>query len=96
MDKSLILSGSYILGGMILVLISYVINLSFIHKIRKKDGYKNLIFGLQITLIGVVAFYVKYNYTYLSLFWSVVINFIPIYILTTGFMFSLIGYFDNK
>ena len=95
MDKFLIIFGSFTFSTLIFIAISYGINLCFIKRIKKINGLKNLIFGLQITLIGMVVFYLIFNYTVYSVFGSIVRYFIPIYILTTGFTFSLIGYLDK-
>lgn len=92
MDKLLKIFGSFTFSTLIFIAISCGINFCFIKRIKKISGLKNLIFGLQITLIGMVVFYIIFNYTFYSIFWSIAMYFIPIYLLTTGFTLSLIGY----
>lgn len=95
MDKLLVMLNGFIFSKIIFIIISCAINFCFIKRIKKISGLKNLIFGLQITLIGMVIFYMIFNYTFYSIFWSIVMYFIPIYFLTTGFTISLIGYLEK-
>ena len=96
MDKGLFIFSSLIVRTIIFVLISFAINLSFLKKIKNINAIKNLIFGLQITLIGIGSLYIFWNYTFYSIFWSVIMWFIPIYLITTGFTFGLTGYLDKS
>lgn len=96
MDKGVVIFSSLIIRTIIFVFISFVINLSVLKKIKNTNAMKNLIFGLQITLIGISSLYIIWNYTFYSLFWSQVMWFIPIYLITTGFTFGLIGYLDKN
>lgn len=95
MDKFLIIFGSFTFSTLIFIAISCVINFCFIKRIKKISGLKNLIFGLQITLIGMVVFYIIFNYTFYNIFWSIAMYFVPICILTTGFTLSLIIYYST-
>lgn len=96
MDKGLVIFSSLIIRIIIFAFISFVINLSVLKKIKNINAMKNLIFGLQITLIGISSLYIIGNYTFYSIFWSKIMWFIPIYLLTTGFTFGLTGYLDKN
>ncbi|WP_294363253.1 hypothetical protein [uncultured Clostridium sp.] len=96
MDKGLVIFSSLIIRIIIFAFISFVINLSVLKKIKNINAMKNLIFGLQITLIGISSLYIIWNYTFYSIFWSKIMWFIPIYLLTTGFTFGLTGYLDKN
>ena len=96
MDKGLVIFSSLIVKIIIFASISFVINLSFLKKVKNINAMKNLIFGLQITLIGISSLYVVWNCTFYSIFWSDAIWFIPTYLITTGFTFGIIGYLDKS
>ena len=96
MDKELIIFSSLIVKIIIFASISFVINLSFLNKVKNVNSMKNLMFGLQITLIGISSLYLAWNYTFYSIFWSNAIWFIPVYLITTGFTFGIIGYLDKS
>lgn len=97
LDKGVVIFSSLIIRTIIFVFISFVINLSVLKKIKNTNAIKNLIFGVQITLIGISSLYIIWDYKfYSSIFWSQVMWFIPIYLITTGFTFGLTGYLDKN
>jgi len=96
LNKVLFIFSFLIIKITIFALISFLINLSFLNRIKKTSSMKNLIFGLQITLIGITSLYIVWNYTFHSIFWGIAMWFIPIYLITTGFTFGLIGYLDKS
>lgn len=92
---TVLLFGTTIQMCITFIILSCIINISFIQKIKKISEIKNIIFGLHLTLIGILTFYLTYTYMFTSMFWSIAMYFLPIYIITTGFMMSLVGYFTN-
>lgn len=91
----ILLFGSIIQIIIVFAFLSFTINYFFMQRIKHIDGIKNIIFWLQLTLIGVLSFYLIYTHTFTSIFWSIALYFIPVYILTTGFTISLIGYISK-
>lgn len=53
------------------IVLSSIINYFILQKIKKFNGLKNIIFYLEITIIGMLAFYLTYTYTFTSIFWSI-------------------------
>ena len=70
-------------------------NSLILENIKKVNGLKNILFGIEVTLIGILIFYLAFKYTFTSMLWSIVVFFIPVYIITTGFTLSLIGYISK-
>lgn len=91
----ILLFGTTIQTVMTFIILSSIINYFILQKIKKVNGLKNIIFGLEITLIGMLVFYLTYTYSFTSIFWSIAMYFIPVYIITTGFTLGLIGYIDK-
>ncbi len=77
------------------IILSSIINYFILQKIKKINGLKNIIFGVEITLIGMLVFYLTHTYRFASIFWSIAMYFVPVYIITTGFTISLIGYMSK-
>ncbi len=53
------------------IVLSSIINYFILQKIKKFNGLKNIIFYLEITIKGMLAFYLTYTYTFTSIFWSI-------------------------
>lgn len=91
----ILLFGTTIQTVITFIILSSIINYFILQKIKKVNRLKNIIFGLEITLIGMLVFYLTHTYSFTSIFWSIAMYFIPVYIITTGFTLSLIGYIDK-
>ena len=91
----ILLFGTTIQTVITFIILSSIINYFILQKIKKVNGLKNIIFGLEITLIGMLVFYLTHTYSFTSIFWSIAMYFIPVYIITTGFTLGLIGYIDK-
>lgn len=98
MNKFLIIFfGTQIQTTITFIILSFLINIKLIPAIRKNDGLKNILLGLHLTLIGMLLYYEVSNYVFTTVFWSIAMYFLPIYIITLGFSISLNGYkSDNK
>ena len=89
---TILLFGTTIQTVITFIILSSIINYFVLQKIKKINGLKSIIFGLEITLIGMLVFYLTHTYRFASIFWSIAMYFVPVYIITTGFTVSLIGY----
>ena len=89
------LFGTLIQTVITFIILSSIINYFILQKIKEFTGLKSIIFGIEITLIGMLVFYLTYTYTFTSIFWSIAMYFVPVYIITTGFTVSLIGYISK-
>ena len=92
---------SFLFGTLIQIVITFIIlssiiNYFILQKIKKFNGLKNIVFGVEITLIGMLVFYLTHTYRFTSIFWSIAMYFVPVYIITTGFTISLIGYISKN
>lgn len=87
----------FLLGNIfILILISCFINIILLKKFKIYNYMQNLLFGLELTLIGVILYYINTGYLHYSFFFNTIINFITTYLLTTGFTLTLIGYLSKS
>lgn len=77
------------------ILFSIFITLFLMPHIKRKEPIVNVLFGLQITLIGMFVFYIVYNTTSYTLYANVLPYFIATYLITTGLVFSAFEYFKR-
>jgi len=76
----------------IFAIISAIIDIFLLKKVKRKAPIANVLFGIHITLIGIFIFSIVYNTTFYNRIDSIIPYFIAIYLITTGFIFSLIEF----
>ena len=83
---------SYYCTFMTFIIISILLDLFLLKHIKRKDPVANVLFGLQITLMGMFVYFIVYNTTFYTPYGSLFPYFIAIYLITTGVMFSFLEF----
>ena len=78
------------------IIIAIIINFALRGSIKNKDSIHCIMFGLEVTIIGILLYYTVYTSIFASEFANILPYFIAIYFITTGFMISLAGFIKGQ
>ena len=74
------------------LVLSIILNIGFIKRIKRDKGASNIIFGMIISIVGISSFLFVWNFTFYSITEVIVAYFITIYLIVTGIFFTSIGF----
>lgn len=78
-----------------MIIISIIIDLLILKKIKQKKRPKDSILGFQISILGIFLFYIVYNREFYTMYADIIPFFMSVYLIVTGVVFNIYNYINQ-